>query len=127
LKPGPSTRYWLLGCLAAAAAVAVLYCFAPEEHRFYPRCLFYSVTGLQCPGCGGLRAAHRLLHGDLAAAWKLNPLAVSLIPLTGIWLVAYLLKRETAQSSLRVFRKRSVVWGIVIGAALFVVLRNLPK
>jgi hypothetical protein len=108
----------------AAAVVAVLYSFAPEKHAFYPRCVFYSVTGLQCPGCGGLRAAHRLLHGEIAAAWKFNPLAVSLIPLLTLWSLVFVLNREAARSSLRMFRNRFVLWGIVAGATLFTILRN---
>lgn len=57
-----------------------LYHFNPQEHPFYPRCLFYQTTGLWCPGCGGLRASHQLLHGNFIAAFQLNPLAVILLP-----------------------------------------------
>jgi hypothetical protein len=43
-------------------------------------CPFKLVTGLDCPGCGGTRAAHQLLTGHLGAAVDLNVLAVLAMP-----------------------------------------------
>lgn len=58
----------------------ILYQFDPDHAPFYPICFFHQVTGLDCPGCGGLRAMHQLLHGNFAAALRLNAIAVLLIP-----------------------------------------------
>ena len=33
-----------------------------------PTCVMKLLTGFDCPGCGGTRAAWYLLHGDLPAA-----------------------------------------------------------
>jgi hypothetical protein len=65
---------------AVIAALATLYLFAPASYPFYPRCAFYMLTGLQCPGCGGLRAAHAILHGDFSAAFHYNELLTLLSP-----------------------------------------------
>ena len=46
-----------------------------------PICPFKAMTGLDCPGCGGTRAAHQLLNGHLMAALDLNVLAVLVLPL----------------------------------------------
>lgn len=62
------------GGLALAAIAAVVYRFDPAHHAFFPRCLFYMFTGLTCPGCGTTRAIHELLHGNLAEAFRFNPL-----------------------------------------------------
>ena len=56
--------------IAAAAAIFI----------FEPPCLFLSLTGLQCPGCGSTRALIHLLHGELRAAWRMNALFVLLLP-----------------------------------------------
>src|SRR5256885_8772120 len=80
--------YWIIAACGATAAALVLSFFAPDQHAFYPRCLFHAVTGLQCPGCGGLRAAPRLLHADLAGAWRFNPfLGVAVPPLAVLFSV----------------------------------------
>lgn len=68
-----------VGILAGVFLLAVLFVFDPATAGFYPPCLFRTFLGMQCPGCGSLRAAHQLLHGNLAAAWALNkPLLIAL-------------------------------------------------
>lgn len=72
----------MAAAVAAAAAAALLYyLFDPVASRWAPQCLFHRLTGLDCPGCGSQRMLHALLHGDLAAAWRHNALAVCLLPL----------------------------------------------
>ncbi len=73
------------GLLTMVSACAVLYFFDPEKAGFYPVCAFHQMTGLECPGCGSLRALHQLTHGNIAGAWHFNPLLVASIPV-GIWL-----------------------------------------
>jgi|SRR5688572_7456445 len=89
---------------AVAAAAALLYIFDPASTPFYPACPLRALTGLLCPLCGGLRAAHALLHGQVLDAVALNPflLAVALawpvLPLrwTAIGAVLFTLARNVA-------------------------------
>ncbi|MEO8053801.1 MAG: DUF2752 domain-containing protein [Acidobacteriota bacterium] len=75
----------------AALAAAVLFFFDPATTGFYPPCLFKSVLGTQCPGCGSLRAGHQLLHGNIQQAWALNkPLLIALPLAAAISLLAFL-------------------------------------
>ena len=109
---------------AAAAAglcgvVLLLYFFPPAETGFYPRCVFHAVTGLACPGCGSLRAAHCFLHGDFAAAFRFNPLLFILLPLAGLTWVVY----RPASLSAVPARWIWVLLGMIIA---FGVLRNVP-
>jgi len=116
---------FMTGAGICAAAMLVLYFFAPEEHRFYPRCLFYSFTGIQCPGCGGLRAMHRMLHGEFATAWHLNPLVPILVPATALWCGLYAVKREWADRSRELLRQPAFLWTLLAAAVLFTLARWL--
>jgi hypothetical protein len=58
----------------SASAVFMLFAFNPATSKLFPPCPFRALTGLNCPGCGTLRALHQLLHGNLRAAFRLNPL-----------------------------------------------------
>jgi hypothetical protein len=40
----------------------------------WPGCWVRRLTGLPCPTCGATRCAISLAHGDLAGAWRHNPL-----------------------------------------------------
>lgn len=38
-------------------------------------CPFKAITGLPCPGCGGIRASQSILKGDFMSALQTNPLS----------------------------------------------------
>ncbi len=60
------------GGLAFITVLYILTIIDPEKSVWMPKCLFRLLTGLQCPGCGGLRAMHALLHGDVVRALRYN-------------------------------------------------------
>lgn len=39
-------------------------------------CPFKLVTGIPCPGCGGIRSTYQLLHGNVVDAVLINPLSI---------------------------------------------------
>ena len=115
---------------AAVAAILVLagalYTFPPTENSFYPPCLFHRWTGLHCPGCGGTRCAHALLHGDPAQAAAYNLLAVLCLPYllllaaNGLWYGA------TGRTAFRVWAPAWWPRAALVVVVLFWVARNLP-
>ena len=68
--------------VAGAALVGALLVRAvdPNVPGHYPVCLSLTLTGTYCPFCGGLRALHDLMHGDMAGAFGMNPLLVLAAP-----------------------------------------------
>ena len=67
--------------LAAAVGVWLLREFDPNAaHSPFPGCMFRALTGYFCVGRGLTRALHALVHGDLARAFAMNPLAMLLLP-----------------------------------------------
>ena len=124
LKLGWGIGSGLLLCVALVAA-AVLYRFDPAQSGFYPRCQFHSMTGLQCPGCGGLRAAHALLHGLVAEAWRFNALLVAGLPAALAFAGWRWWERRRAPAS---HRRLPLVWVWIFVATViaFGIVRNLP-
>lgn len=99
-----------------AAALVVFYFLDPGRVAFLPTCPLHTLTGLYCPGCGSTRALHQLAHGQVARAFGLNPLVVTLLPVIG-----YLtLRREPGTI------KPVWVWVLLGTIAVFGVLRNVP-
>src|SRR5687767_3322787 len=76
---------WLL----LLAGATYLFVFEPGTTGFFPGCPFRVLTGFTCPGCGTTRALHQLLHGNLAAAFELNPLLLLSLPFLFYALVRY--------------------------------------
>ena len=74
--------WWLGGVLLAVAGVAALYSFDPNTTDSpFAVCIFQTLTGFWCAGCGITRALHALVHGDIAGAFAMNPLGMLLLPL----------------------------------------------
>lgn len=111
--------------MAAIGAGAFLFFFNPSTHGFYPVCLFHELTGLNCPGCGGTRAAYALLHGKIALALKDNALFVLSLAALAVWGARfYFWKRKNPNAVFNVSPK--VLWTFLAVAIVFTVLRNLP-
>ncbi|MFD7865910.1 DUF2752 domain-containing protein [Streptomyces sp. NPDC057682] len=97
----------------------------PNEPGHYPVCPLLRLTGVLCPGCGGLRSAHAFAHGDLAAALGANALAVvGYVAFAALWVLWA--RRAWSGRRLRI-EPRPVHWW-AFGAVLLVfsVVRNLP-
>ena len=109
--------------VALATGCALLYFFNPAEHGFFPVCVFHSTTGWNCPGCGGLRAVHQLLHGHVETAFRFNPLFVIAVPVAMIFLVRGLLRRSPDKN----FSFQPVwLWVGLVAVIAFGIARNLP-
>ncbi|MFF8033917.1 DUF2752 domain-containing protein [Streptomyces sp. NPDC016626] len=114
------------GVLAAvAAAFAYVGAVDPNEPGHYPVCPLLHLTGLYCPGCGGLRSAHAVVHGDLLAALEANAPAVlgyaGLAVLWTVWVV-----RAARGRPLRIDPPPVLLWGSGALLLVFTVVRNLP-
>ncbi len=67
--------------LLGAGALALLYYrIDPGRTAWMPQCVFRSLTGWECPACGGQRALHASLHGEWAAALRYNPFLLVALP-----------------------------------------------
>src|SRR5208283_4973360 len=111
--------------VAALGSGAVLFFFDPAKHGFYPICLFHSLTGWNCPGCGATRAAYQLLHGHLLRALHDNALfvlALAALTARSAWFV---IQKNRSQPAAFVVSPM-MLWVFLILAFAFTGLRNLP-
>ncbi|HEY5041953.1 MAG TPA: DUF2752 domain-containing protein [Verrucomicrobiae bacterium] len=119
---------WFAGIILAATVfggAAVLFFFNPATHHFFPVCQFHRLTGLNCPGCGGTRAAYALLHGEFSTALRDNALFVGgliFLALRGLWFAAAKSRRRSVVE----FFPARCLWALLIIAVVFTVLRNVP-
>ena len=123
-RPRPVVGNWVMAGVALAGG-GLLYLVDPAHHEIYP-CLLYATTGLRCPGCGGLRATHQMLHGHLAAAWTLNPLAVLLVPCYALLACHLGLRLIRGYGFGFAHPRPALIWAGFGGLLLFGILRNLP-
>ena len=113
------------GSVVLVAGIALLYRLDPAQHAFYPRCLFFLLTGLVCPGCGATRAIHELLHGNLSGAFSLNPLLLLFyIPVLGYAAGANLNRFIRGQHFVDIRSGKHSGWAIVILILGFWIVRN---
>lgn len=120
-----SPLLWGAGTLAA---VLVVHVWDPNQPGSYGLCPFRELTGLVCPGCGGLRAVHAITHGDWATAWGLNPaVALGLPVAVAAWLVWLVVSWRRPHGVAAPAPRRALVpWLGLAAMFLFGVLRNVP-
>lgn len=87
-------------------------------------CPIYSITGLQCPGCGVSRMFLALLHLDFSAAFYYNSALLCLLP------VLMLVGTRKIYLYIRYDRKKDrfcdvLIWIMVAVLVLFGILRNI--
>ncbi len=128
-RPGAIIRGLGPAAVAAcgAAVVAALVVRDPHVPGSWGNCVFLQLTGLYCPGCGGLRAVNELAHLDVVAALSSNVFAVVLAALTALIWAAWARSQVTG---------RPVAWErwitplnayLLLGSmGVFSVLRNTP-
>lgn len=125
---GSADRRWVAPLLtggALLASCAAVVAVDPGDGGT-PVCLSKTIFGVDCPFCGGLRAANSMLRGHWFAAADHNLLLAVALPATAalwlVWMVQSLRGRD-----LRIPRiRRPVLWAGVALVVAFTVLRNLP-
>jgi Protein of unknown function (DUF2752) len=116
----------MLACMGAAAGYTLASHPTEAGAGAAPTCLLKYVTGFDCPGCGGTRAAWYLLHGDVPAAARHHAVFVFAVPFLLYMYVAWAGRRlfgwtlPQLRLSPRAIAIFLAVWGV------WSVLRNLP-
>lgn len=113
--------YAVLGTAGAlTGALAYIGLRDPHAAGFgFPGCPFRMLTGWNCPGCGGLRMTHDVLHGDFAAAVVDNAFMLVALPLLALWLVL-------RWRSGRKLMPKPAVAVVIVATITWTIVRNVP-
>lgn len=118
----------LLTLGGTALALGYLAAVDPNEPGHYPLCPTKYFLGVDCPGCGLMRATHDLVTGNIAGALDHNVLVVLMAPFAVFLWVRWLVRSwrgTTPEVTYGQFRRRNT-W-LMVGLVLmlvFGVVRN---
>jgi len=118
----------LIAITTTVLTLALLYFFIDARYtNFFPRCPFFTLTGLYCPGCGSQRAVSALLHGKFLQALNYNAILVASLPF--IIYSAYVTTANAFgkhQKVQKIFYSPVFVKIVFCIVVIFAVLRNIP-
>ncbi|WP_431032876.1 DUF2752 domain-containing protein [Streptomyces sp. P6-2-1] len=113
----------LLGVVGAFAYVGAV---DPNQPGHYPPCPLLRLTGIYCPGCGGLRSAHAVAHGDLAAALQDNALAVAGYGIAAVLWLVWAVRAARGKDLAVLQPPAGLRWALGAVVLVFTLVRNLP-
>ncbi|VAW18609.1 hypothetical protein MNBD_BACTEROID01-2263 [hydrothermal vent metagenome] len=122
-----SSKYIKSGLLVALIVLAAVFFFFldPEEGVFFPKCVFHSLTGYYCPGCGSQRAIHSLLHLNISGVVNNNLLLIPAVLTMAYGLAIPEINRRFNKDYKNLLYYKQVPLVVLIIIVLFWILRNI--
>lgn len=117
----------VLTVASLTAATVALHLRDPHVSHSWGVCPLYALTGIYCPGCGGLRGVNDLTNGHVAQAASSNLLLVLALPFTVVLLARWSYGAWTGREVRAIpVLPKALTTALILFALLFTVLRNLP-
>ncbi|MDE5765091.1 MAG: DUF2752 domain-containing protein [Ruminococcus sp.] len=107
-------------------AVILIYIFSDRIMSLAPYlggCIFHSLTGIWCPGCGNTRSISAMFEFDFMLALRNN----ALIPFLSLCLLCFYLEliADISGRKIKILPRKIWIWCIVIVIfAVYYVMRN---
>ncbi|WP_405336212.1 DUF2752 domain-containing protein [Psychroserpens sp.] len=115
-----------LGIVITLLGVLSLYFFwNPSEHNIFPKCPFYSLTGIYCAGCGSQRAIHQIMNGHIITGIRHNYLLIVVFIVLSYKALIFILNKIYNKAFFDVFHKPFATKIILVLVLLFWILRNI--
>lgn len=111
--------------IALAITITLLYLYDPTTSAYSYHCPIKALTGFDCPGCGGQRAAHALLHLRFNEAVAYNPfLVVAALYLFAVVALQFL-KGPRVEKARRFVFSQTMVWIYLALMIAWTIVRNI--
>ncbi|MCX4802179.1 DUF2752 domain-containing protein [Streptomyces sp. NBC_01214] len=127
-RPSPSRGRRLAVPVSYLAGVTAAFVYVgavdPNEPGHYPVCPLFRLTGVLCPGCGGLRSAHAFANGDLVTALGANALAVAGYFVFAAFMALWLVRAFRGRPTPRIVLRPRYWWALGALALVFALVRN---
>ncbi|NOY95787.1 MAG: DUF2752 domain-containing protein [Chlorobi bacterium] len=121
-----SSKYIKSGLLVAFSVLAAVFFFLdPVEEVFFPKCVFHSLTGYYCPGCGSQRAIHSLLHLNISGVVNNNVLLIPAVLAMVYGLSVPEINRRFNKDYKNLLYHKQAPLVVLIIIVLFWILRNI--
>lgn len=120
-----SLLYKTVLILSVICLIIIYYLFDPGELIIFPKCIFYSVTGWYCPGCGSQRAIHHLLHLNIKGVVDDNMLIIPGFLIIGYHYSHQALNRRYKLQLPNILYYKKTPWLIFIILIAYWVIRNI--
>jgi hypothetical protein len=114
-----------ISALLIFGLLVLYYIYNPENSNLFPKCIFYKITNLHCPGCGSQRAIHNILQGNILKGLSYNILIALLLLVLGYKFVLFGLKHILNKEFKNLFHNAIVTKCILVFILLFWILRNI--
>lgn len=111
--------------IALVIAVVSLYFYDPMVASFSYRCPVKTLTGFDCPGCGGQRAIHALLHFRIREAIAYNPFLIIVALYISVVVSIELMHGPCIDRMRRIVLGSRVVWIYLTIMFIWAIVRNL--
>lgn len=110
---------------AFVLAIILLYIYDPMATDISYKCPIKSLTGFDCPGCGGQRAMHAMLHFRVREAVAYNPfLVIVTLYLAGVIIIRFL-NGPRIDRIRNILLSEKVVWIYLAMMTIWTVVRNI--
>lgn len=111
-----------LTTLGASVPVVSVVLFNPNVPGHYPTCPVRALLGIDCPGCGSLRALYDLAHGNVVGALDRNALLLLVLPLVVVEAVRWVLNRPPSP----LLGRRYTPLAVLVLVTAWMLVRNIP-
>lgn len=116
----------LISILFLLNLLFIFYLFLHYKYGFFIPCIFSTITGLECPGCGITRMVLSLLKLDFYQAFRYNPLVFIYTPFLILYVI-YKVYLYIVNKKDEFFIKipRIYIYIVLVITVLYGILRNI--